>query len=67
MRAEYYEIRENSTGFANNGIRFKGKCCKDWASDWFKRSKGRIHARTHTHTSGDLKKLHFLLLGKKAI
>jgi hypothetical protein len=62
MKVEYYKIRKNSTGFSDNGIRFKGECCKDLESDWFNSSNGR----THTHTSGDLNNLHFLLLGRKA-
>jgi hypothetical protein len=35
MKEKFYENRKNSTGFSSNGVRFKGKCFKDLASDWF--------------------------------
>ena len=62
MKGEYYEIRKNSIGFSNNGRRFKGKCCKDMAGDWFERIIWEdTYTHTHTHTTGDLNNLHFLL------
>ena len=50
MKAEYYDIRKNSTRFSNNGIRFKGNVVRIWRVTGSRDSNGRIHTHTHTHT-----------------
>jgi acyl-homoserine lactone acylase PvdQ len=54
MKAKYYEIRGKSTGFSNNGVKFKGIVV---------RMGGYSHtlslSLTHTHTYVDSNNLYF--------